>query len=277
MLTKLWKANQQTTPAATSRPNGSGERDAIRRPAPQHRPEQGQQQRGAEQPELLPRDGEDEVGLLLGDEAPGGLGALEQALAEQPAGADGDARLVGVVADAARVELGVGEGGEPVDLVVVEHADLHRRRRRRATPATSSPPIQRGGAPDTASTPSTMKTSTSTVPRSGCSMISAIGTAASASASSTSPSRGPRSPSRTSASSIAMPTTSATFASSAGCTWKPPPSTIHEWAPLIVEPSGVSTATSPATRRGRRPGRTPAATGSRRASRPRRASGRSRR
>jgi len=36
------------------------------------------------------------------------------------------------------------------------------------------------------------------------------------------------------------------LANSDGCTWKPPPSTIHECDPLIVSPSGVSTATSPA-------------------------------
>ena len=32
MLTKLWKANQQTTPAATSRPKASSAREAIRSP-----------------------------------------------------------------------------------------------------------------------------------------------------------------------------------------------------------------------------------------------------
>ena len=42
-----------------------------------------------------------------------------------------------------------------------------------------------------------------------------------------------------------MPTTIATFANSAGCTWNPAGSTIQECAPLIVAPSGDSTATSP--------------------------------
>ena len=76
-------------------------------------------------------------------------------------------------------------------------------------------------------------------------MTSASGTAANASASTTSTSRGSSSASRFSASSIAMPTTSATLANSDGCTEKPAGSTIHECEPLIVEPSGESTATSP--------------------------------
>ena len=58
-------------------------------------------------------------------------------------------------------------------------------------------------------------------------------------------SRGSSSASRFSASSIAMPTTSATLANSEGCTEKPPGSRIHECEPLMVEPSGESTATSP--------------------------------
>ena len=44
----------------------------------------------------------------------------------------------------------------------------------------------------------------------------------------------------------AMPTTSATFANSEGWTEKPAGSTIHECEPLIVDPSGESTATRPA-------------------------------
>ena len=76
-------------------------------------------------------------------------------------------------------------------------------------------------------------------------MISAIGTAASASTAAMSPDRGVSSRSRLSASSMDMPITTATLANSDGCTWKPAPSTIHEWAPLMVDPSGDSTATSP--------------------------------
>src|SRR5690606_9878992 len=92
--------------------------------APEDDAEQAYDQRAADEAEFLPGDGEDEVGLLLGHELAGGLGAVEEAGAGQSAGADGDAGLVGVVADACGVELGVGEGGEPVDLVLVEDAEL---------------------------------------------------------------------------------------------------------------------------------------------------------
>ena len=47
--------------------------------APQDDAEQDDDQPGPEEAELLARDGEDEVGLLLGDELAGGLGALEEA------------------------------------------------------------------------------------------------------------------------------------------------------------------------------------------------------
>jgi len=86
---------------------------------------------------------------------------------------------------------------------------------------------------------------TMVVPKSGCSMIRSIGTAHSPSTARTSRSRGVDSPSRCSPSSMAMPTTIATLANSAGCTWNPAGSTIQECAPLIVAPSGDSTATSP--------------------------------
>jgi hypothetical protein len=95
-------------------------------------------------------------------------------------------------------------------------------------------------------TPSTSATMTMTVPRSGWSSTSASGTAASASACTTSTWPGVSVPSRFSARIIDMPTTSATLANSDGWIAKPAGSTIHECAPRIVEPSGVSTATSPA-------------------------------
>ena len=82
------------------------------------------------------------------------------------------------------------------------------------------------------------------VPRSGCSITSPSGTAASARTSGTSRLRVARSCVRRSASSTAIPATSATFANSLGWTWNPPPSTIHECAPLIVVPT-TSTATRP--------------------------------
>ncbi len=60
-------------------------------------------------------------------------------------------------------------------------------------------------------------------------------------------SRGSSSASRFSASSIDMPTTRATLANSDGCTEKPAGSTIHECEPLMVVPSGDSTAISPSS------------------------------
>ena len=132
--------------------------------------------RGADQAELLPRDREDEVGVLLGHEAGLGLRAVEQALAEDAAVADRDPGLGGVVAGAARVEVGVGERHEPVELVVLRARrsctasggrDDGRRRTARAS--------QVRRAPETAMTPKTVADSTSMVPRSGCSRISAAG------------------------------------------------------------------------------------------------------
>ena len=114
-----------------------------------------------------------------------------------------------------------------------------------STAPSSSPRTQRIEAPDTAITPRTSALMTSAVPRSGCSMTNASGTAEKASTSITSVLRGTSSASRFSDSSIAMPTTSATLASSDGCSEKPAGNTIHECEPLMVTPSGDSTATRP--------------------------------
>ena len=59
-----------------------------------HHAEQRDQHAGADQAELLPGDGEDEVGVLLGHEAGPGLRAVEEALAEEAAVADRDAGLL---------------------------------------------------------------------------------------------------------------------------------------------------------------------------------------
>ena len=92
-------------------------RRGDRQRAPDDDAEQRDQDAGADQAELLARDGEDEVGVLLGHEAGAGLRAVEEALAEEPAVADRDPGLLDVVAGAARVEVGVGERQEAVDLV----------------------------------------------------------------------------------------------------------------------------------------------------------------
>ena len=85
------------------------------------------------------------------------------------------------------------------------------------------------------------------MPRSGCIRISTVGTAATASISetSTAPTYGRRRPSERSARTSAMPTTTASLASSDGWIDRPP-SRSHDCDPLMVEPI-VNTRTRPAT------------------------------
>ena len=80
---------------------------------------------------------------------------VEQPLAVDAAGADRDLRLPHVVAGALGVGGRVVERAEPVHLVVLEHTGLHRDERDQAAP-TTRPTTQRSGAPDTATTPSTI-------------------------------------------------------------------------------------------------------------------------
>ncbi len=111
-------------------------------------------------------------------------------------------------------------------------------------PAPISPKTQRLEEPDASSTPSTITTITMTEPRSGMSSTISIGTAARPSACTTVRWSGYcLSPASTLvASSIAMPRMIVTFTNSEGWSEKPPGSLIQEWAPLMVEPSGVSTS-----------------------------------
>lgn len=89
-----------------------------------------------------------------------------------------------------------------------------------------------------------MTTMTMTEPRSGMSRTISIGTAARPRAWTTVRWSGwGLSPASTrAASSIAMPRMIVIFTNSEGWSEKPPPMTIHAWAPLIVAPSGVSTS-----------------------------------
>jgi len=86
-------------------------------------------------------------------------------------------------------------------------------------------------------------------PRSGISRMTPIGTAARPSAWTMAlPCGYGCSPASTRAdSSVAMPRMIAILQNSDGCTEKPPPSTIQECAPLTVEPSGLSTASTAST------------------------------
>ena len=79
MFSKDWKANQAMIPAATTVPYSSVRLAGDAAGAPQDDAEQHDDQARADEAELLARDGEDEVGLLLGDELAGGLGAVEEA------------------------------------------------------------------------------------------------------------------------------------------------------------------------------------------------------
>ena len=98
-----------------------------------------------------------------------------------------------------------------------------------------------------ASTPKTVAVSTSMVPRSGCSRISTAGRPAIASMPTTSavPTRRRQVPSARSATSRAIPITTASLANSDG--WiDMPPSISHDRDPLIVEPI-TRTSPSPIT------------------------------
>ncbi len=74
----------------------------------------------AQQAELLGQHGEDEVGLLLGQEVEVALRALQEAAAGDAAGAERDLRLQDVVAGAQRVAVRVEEGQHAALLVVVQ-------------------------------------------------------------------------------------------------------------------------------------------------------------
>ena len=223
MFWKAWKPNQQAMPAAATRPKTSSAWRAMTRARQMTRRQQRDQQAGAHEAELLPRHREDEVGLLLGHEAGARLGAVEQALPEQAAVADRDPGLLDVVAGAAGVEVGVHEGEEAVDLVGLQHATGEGERGDRAGRRAARRPASAAERPDTASTPNTVAESTSIVPRSGWSRIRTAGTPAitSISRTSTEPTRRRQRPSERSASTSAMPMTTASFANSDGWIERP--------------------------------------------------------
>src|SRR3981081_920831 len=83
----------------------------------QHQGEQAEQHEGARHAPLLDEGGEDEVGLLLGQEVQRRLGALQETLAERAPGADGDLGLGDVVAGAQRIAVGIEEGEHALALV----------------------------------------------------------------------------------------------------------------------------------------------------------------
>ena len=69
MFWKVWKPNQHAMPGRGHPAEHVGRGGSDRQRPPDHQAQQGDHQAGAEQAELLTRDGEHEVGVLLGHEA----------------------------------------------------------------------------------------------------------------------------------------------------------------------------------------------------------------
>ena len=133
MLTNAWTRIHAVTPVATSIPKRSGARNATRTPSRPEGDEQSDDGERAEQAELLADDGEDEVGVGLGEEAPLGP-ALAESGAEQAAVGDAGLALHGLEAGVERVGPGVAERhqpAEPVRLDEGEHGGAEAEDRRR--------------------------------------------------------------------------------------------------------------------------------------------------
>ena len=83
-------------------------------------------QRSPDEAELLAHCGEDEVGVLFGDVRTVRLRAAEESLSGEPAVPDRVLRLLLVVPRPLGVGSRVRERRQPVDLVLIQHAGLHR-------------------------------------------------------------------------------------------------------------------------------------------------------
>ncbi len=92
-----------------------------------HRAEQGQDAEAAEEAELLGHGGEDEVGVLLGQEVELALGAQAEAFPQQAARTERDLALQDVIAGAGGVLVGMQEGEDAVALVALHHEHHVRR------------------------------------------------------------------------------------------------------------------------------------------------------
>ena len=120
-------------------------------------------------PELLADGGEDEVGVLLGDVGQVGLLAVEQALAGDAARSRWRLGLVEVVGRALRCRrCGFEEGAQPVELVLLQHAELDHGDHADDGRAPLSSTRWRARTPATSSIAMRMATNTRAVPRSGC-------------------------------------------------------------------------------------------------------------
>ena len=242
MLTKLWKANQQTMPAARRVPNGSS---AQRDPqaAPQHDAEQGEQpRRRREGPSSSPATVKMKSVCCSGTKRPA---VCVPSNRPSPRARRSRWRCAPGWC-CSRRRAGRRSGWRRRRTGRPGSRRARRAARSRSRQHAGEDQAERSSAWRTrhGEHPSRMKTKTIMVPRSGCSMISAIGTRRAAAPADVAVARAALAVAG-SASSIAMRTTRATLANSDGCTWKPPPRTIQECAPLIVAPSGESTATRP--------------------------------
>ena len=86
-----------------------------------------EQDRGADQSELLPEHREDEVGVLLREEIEVRLRAVEPALADHASRTERDRGLRGVVARAQRIARGIEEREDALALVAVQVLQHERR------------------------------------------------------------------------------------------------------------------------------------------------------
>ncbi len=127
MFTMMCVNQPAVNPKATSEANGVARprRDAHR--AQQQHAEQSQRDRDAEEPQLLPDHGEDEVGVLLRQECEPLLRAEREALPEEAARPDGHLRLEHVVARSPRIGRRIEEHEQAVLLVRIHLRPQQRR------------------------------------------------------------------------------------------------------------------------------------------------------
>ena len=117
MFSNAWNVNQQTTPTATSRPNMSSARAAMRSPRHSTMPTRITSSADPMNPSSSPATVNTKSVCCSGTNKPLVCVPWNSPLPGQSAGADGDQRLVDVVAESLRVQLRVGERREPVHLV----------------------------------------------------------------------------------------------------------------------------------------------------------------
>ena len=127
MLMNAWVHSQVVIPAASSAPNVSGARQRDPDPLVGQDDEQGDDEPGPDQPELLADDREDEVVAGIRQEQPAGHATLAQAEPDEPTRAERQEPLDRVVADALRVGPRVDPGPDPLELIAAQREHDDRR------------------------------------------------------------------------------------------------------------------------------------------------------